>query len=732
GCTSTEVTDIHLIISDRVPLTATPAYAFADNTSALDLVNSIDITVLDNDVLGDAAIDVTSVVIDTQPQFGTVVVNSSTGVITYTPGVDFTGEDAFFYRVSDANGLQSSYAPVIISFDPIAEAGVDIMARSGDLVTLNGSDSTASGSVINYTWTQTNGPFVSLDDVHIATPSFSALGLPISGTSYEFELQIEDGNGNLSFDFVIVDLPPSIPMTFFGAEEFDVPSQFGIDVDTAGIIVSLMSDGSGFVNRSEGSFSLSWTESVGSLVLDFTSFSATGGIPTGSFTTFEDVDGLPGDEEEEVMVSEFVTGLQFFFNVDGDGKDLVDVIETTSQTRFDLTNSVALASQNSTSDGAAAVYDTAAGIPYTNLGGVTLSLPTDVSVQIPTISSAPQVQTDELTFVSDGTGTARHKNETFFWSLGSDGHLEVEFAGGDIASYFNVESKPSGDFVAVLYRYNSGDVRAFSDLSFRKGGVSGFSAGSIAGFYSSVSQTTLDDGRVVSQLANYIVNADGTGILELENIDPVTGLVDAWFNSSFGICATVNGGNEMLWYRVRDRDTRFPGSLQPAVSTCSALTMADVSFMRTHSLFEQRSGGEIAVVVVNGENDCGIPPTPAAGCDENVINTTAIFPTIFNYTSYDGQAPITVADNGSFDNGFAQTYNVLANDIIGDIGLDLTSVEIVVQAKDGIATVDPISGMITVTMDTLDTSVSLYYRVTDLNGNVSPISPLNLSANSGL
>jgi hypothetical protein len=729
SCTSTNVTDIHLIISDRVPLTSTPAYALVDFANVLDLVNTIDITVLDNDVLGDAAIDTASVVIDTQPQFGTVAVNSSTGVITYTPGVAFTGEDAFFYRVSDANGLQSSYAPVIISFDPIAEAGIDIMARSGDLVTLNGSDSSASGSVINYTWTQINGPSVSLDDVNIARPSFSALGLPISGASYEFELQIEDENGNLSSDFVIVDLPPSIPMTFFGAVEFDVPVQFGIDVDTFGIIVSLLSDGSGFVNRSEGSFLLSWTESAGSLVLDFTSFSATGGIPTGSFTTFEDVDGLPGDEE--LMVSTFDTGLQLFFNVDGDGKDLVDVIATTSETRFDLTNSVALASQTFTPDVAAAIYDTAAGIPYVNLGGVTLSLPTDVSVQIPTINSAPQLQTDELTFVSDGTGTARHKNETFFWSLGSDGHLEVEFAGGDIASYFNVESKPSGDFVAVLYQYNSGDVRAFADLSFRKGGVSGFSAGSIAGAYSSIAQMTLDDGSVVPQISNYIVNADGTGILELENIDPVTGLADAWFNSSFGICATVNGGNEMVWYRVRDRDTRFPGSLQPAVSTCSALTMADVSFMRTHSLFEQRTGGEIALVVVNGENDCGLPPTPAAGCDENVINTTAIFPTIFSYTSYDGQAPITVADNGSFDNGFAQTYNVLANDIIGDTGLDLTSVEIVVQPKDGVATVDPISGMITVTMDTIETNVSLYYRVTDLNGNVSPISPLNLSANVG-
>jgi len=723
SCLDTETNDIFLIIADKVALTSTPAYAIEDSATVVDLSSSIAIDVLDNDVAGDAAIDAASVVIDTQPRFGTVSVNSSTGVITYTPGEFFIGEDVFFYRVSSISGSdsQSSYAPVTISFDPVANAGPDISARSGSLVILDGSASSAINNAINYSWSQIGGPNVDLDNPNIEDPSFEALGLPVSSTVYEFELQVEDENGEFAYDTVIVTLPPIIPMTFFVAEDFEIPVQFGVDVDSYGSIVTLNSDGSGTINHSSGSFGLTWTEDPGSLNLQFDG----SGISNGSYTVFEDVDGSTGDEE--VMVDEFELAYLLFFDMDEDGRDSTEFLVETTQVRFDLTNSNPLPNLNETEDFPASVYDPAAQIPYTAPGGRTLTLPTDVSPAIETVDNAPELQSDELSFVSDGTGFARHKNESFSWSLGVDGHLEVVFVGGDIASYFKVESKVSGDFVAVLYQYNSGDVRAFSDLSFEKTEPSGFQAGSIAGIYSSVGRMVLDDGTVVPQYANYIINADNTGIYEGEDIDPVTGQVIGWINSSFGICATVGGNEGMVWYRTRALDVRYPGSRQPDVSHCSALTMADVSFVRTHTLFEDRPSGDIAVLVVNGENDCGIPPTPMTGCDENIINTSGIFPTIFGYTSYDGQAPITVVDEGTIENGVAKVFDVVGNDIVGGSAINLGSVEIVVQPKDGFATVDSISGDITVTVDTIETSVSLYYRVTDMSGNVSTISALNLA-----
>ena len=180
------------------------------------------------------------------------------------------------------------------------------------------------------------------------------------------------------------------------------------------------------------------------------------------------------------------------------------------------------------------------------------------------------------------------------------------------------------------------------------------------------------------------------------------------------------------------KGTRFPGSRQPSVSHCSILTMADVAFMRSFSLFEERPGNELATVATQGMNDCGAPVTPAAGCDENVINIQSYFPAIFEFDPYIGQAPIAVMDDETFSNGSAQTYDVLSNDILGDAALNLSSVEIVLQPEDGIAVVNTATGEIIVTMDTSETFATVYYRVRDVNGNLSTIGELNLSDGSML
>ena len=723
-CSITEVKNIFLSISSRTALTSTPVYAIADQAAATDLISSFDIDVLANDEPGDSPIDSTTVVIETQPQFGSVAVDGDSGVITYTPSEDFPGNDVFFYRVSGTSGAesQSSYAPVIISVDAVSDAGVDVLARSGEQVVLDGTGSSALGPLA-YSWVQSSGPTQSLTDPNSANPAFESIGFPVSETVLEFQLRVEDQDGNIDFDSVNVTLPAAIPMTFFATGVVDVPIQFGIDVDVEGVIVSLNEDGTGFINQSSGSYLLDWSESTGSLVLDFTRNNG-GGAESRSYTVFEDVDGLTG--EEEVRVTEFDTGAQLFFNLDGDGKDSVDLNVATKEERFDVTNGVPLSPVFSNNNEAIVIYDPVNQVPYASLEDVSLSLPTDVSIAVTTIRDAPALQSDELTFAANGTGTARFKAESFAWNIAVDGHLQVEFSGGDIASYFKLEAKNSGDLVALLYQYAGGDVRARSELSFTKQATSGFVEGSLAGIYSTIGSEELEDGTVVASESRYIVNADNTGILELQDIDRVTGQTVGWSNSSFGICAEVIDG-DMVWYRTRNRDARYQGSLQPSVSHCDSLIFADVSFVRTHTLFEERTNGEIAVLVANGNNDCGVPPTSSQDCDETVINTVGYFPTVFNFTPYDSQAPITVADSGSIVNGETRRFDVLSNDIVGDSALDLSSIEIVVQPRDGVATVDTVTGEISVSLDTSDSMATVFYRVSDINGNVSTISVLDIT-----
>ena len=122
---------------------------------------------------GDSPIDSTTVVIETQPQFGSVTVDGNSGLITYTPSEDFPGDDVFFYRVSGTSGAgsQSSYAPVIISVDAVSDAGADVLARSGELVVLDGTGSSALGP-LTYSWVQLSGPTQFLTDPNSATPAF--------------------------------------------------------------------------------------------------------------------------------------------------------------------------------------------------------------------------------------------------------------------------------------------------------------------------------------------------------------------------------------------------------------------------------------------------------------------------------------------------------------------------------------------------------------------------------
>ena len=60
--------------------------------------------VLSNDTVSanGAPLDKTSVTVTTAPTHGTTSVNTTSGVVTYTPANGFTGTDSFDYTVSDA------------------------------------------------------------------------------------------------------------------------------------------------------------------------------------------------------------------------------------------------------------------------------------------------------------------------------------------------------------------------------------------------------------------------------------------------------------------------------------------------------------------------------------------------------------------------------------------------------------------------------------------------------
>src|SRR5690606_7903465 len=90
-------------------------------------------------------------------------------------------------------GAIATYAAdLILNAAPTSEAGPDQTVAAFETVTLDGTGSTdPDGDVTGYSWTQTDGPTVTLSSATAAQPTFTAPGTT-SGTSLTFSLVVTD------------------------------------------------------------------------------------------------------------------------------------------------------------------------------------------------------------------------------------------------------------------------------------------------------------------------------------------------------------------------------------------------------------------------------------------------------------------------------------------------------------------------------------------------------------
>ncbi|WP_447971919.1 Ig-like domain-containing protein [Nitrospira sp. M1] len=131
--------------------------------------------VLANDDANGQTIDVTTVVASDPPN-GTVVVNATTGTITYTPDMGFGGTDTFTYTVDDTQGDTSNVGTVTVmvtvmsSTAPIIDVwystdqGFGQVGRPQEWVNIVGNVSDPNGptSSISLTYSLNGGPTVPL------------------------------------------------------------------------------------------------------------------------------------------------------------------------------------------------------------------------------------------------------------------------------------------------------------------------------------------------------------------------------------------------------------------------------------------------------------------------------------------------------------------------------------------------------------------------------------------
>ena len=145
-----------------------------------------------------------------------------TGSVSASPTMGFAGniyvgtESGHFYAVeTTSTRLASGLWPAFhhdarhtgrnnTNSGPTANAGIDQTVNSENTVTLNGSGSSDPDYGIPlFSWTQTEGDEVNLDDATSATPSFTAPAVDDDGQkTLTFQLQVTDNGGLTSTDTV--------------------------------------------------------------------------------------------------------------------------------------------------------------------------------------------------------------------------------------------------------------------------------------------------------------------------------------------------------------------------------------------------------------------------------------------------------------------------------------------------------------------------------------------------
>ncbi len=175
---------------------------------------------------------------------------------------DLGGEAVTFELVVTDNGGLTSSDRVTVNITsgnkpPTSDAGPNQTVDKGDVVTLNGSNSSdPDGSIVSYLWRKTEGPDIVLSDADKVKAFFTAPDSDIGSNSLTFELVVTDNGGLKHTDSTTINIKPETP------ENQPPLADAGTDqtVDE-GDFVKL--DGSKSSDPENGSITYLWTQVAG-------------------------------------------------------------------------------------------------------------------------------------------------------------------------------------------------------------------------------------------------------------------------------------------------------------------------------------------------------------------------------------------------------------------------------------------------------------------------------------
>ncbi|HEU5138189.1 MAG TPA: PKD domain-containing protein [Steroidobacteraceae bacterium] len=187
----------------------------------------------------------------------------------YTPGLTLAGIAALLLAACGSSGGSSSSSSGGGNAAPTANAGANQSVAAGATVTLNGSASSDSdGSIAIYSWTQTAGGGITLNNPGTVQPTFTAPAVTAT-TTLGFTLIVTDNLGTAS-------APSTVSVTVNPAANVPPTANAGANQTvTAGATVTLNGTASSDPDGSIASYA--WTQTAGTAV---TLSSATAAQPT--------------------------------------------------------------------------------------------------------------------------------------------------------------------------------------------------------------------------------------------------------------------------------------------------------------------------------------------------------------------------------------------------------------------------------------------------------------------
>lgn len=650
------------------------------------------------------------------------------GPILLPTNLDF-GAEVNRFRNNNFDNFSATLVPSIevttfANSAPTASAGVDATAPQSTAVQLDGSASTDPDSGVFYSWLQTAGTTVTLDDATAAAPSFTAPQRLVGNETLTFELTAIDTIGLSSVDTVDIQVLGAVPSTFWVVDDSEAGDGLGVTFDGGGRI-TLNADGTGNILDDIGTKNFTYGVAANVLTLSFSP-----AILVDDFDEFFDVDG-DGIFDDQFLVEDFADFFELTLSVDTPNADVISFRESGTRTFTPIMADDTKTPEPYEFTDLVTALDPAQATPFSFVNGDERTLLFNSFANFNTLFDDDELYQELFVFnttdASSGTGTTENNGVNFTYIIAADGSLNVIFDNGESAKYINLFTRPAGDVMASEFTLTAplvaGDDAFIADVSLsiplNAAVPAPTTLADVAGIYSG----TFFDEEIPDANFDLRLNPDGTGSV---NFDSIASRFPAFdfddlviFRSDFGICWNIDADNTIVVNRALSLNT-FPSSFTTETSTafCSALTEEDTGFQS--NLTQLDSDGTNFKHFFRRLDSCSQDSTPPC-TDTPTLSPSDFTLGVTTRIPLTATPPLAAFDAAQTADATLVVVDPLANDVARDLAIDPASVTLLRGPFFGTASLNATNGQITYTPNPGIALDVINYIVRDTAGNPSQV-----------